>query len=246
MLSLNPSYYGSVFVTPKTIVEKYIKMASFCALKSLLWILNNQGGNFSVEKIAKAIGSSVADTNEAIEYWVNEGILIKNGESAVAPSPTVSDSHLKSKEAENKPEKEETKKAEKAPAPEIKLVRPTYEQVVKRIAEDENIAGLLNQAQIMFGKSLGYNNQSAIIQMYDDYGLGIDVILTLIQYCISTGKNATAYMLSIAKKFYDKNIDTLEKANKFVDDSNKVIVIYNEFCQFTGLSLIHISEPTRP
>ena len=24
MLSLNPSYYGSVFVTPKTIVEKYI------------------------------------------------------------------------------------------------------------------------------------------------------------------------------------------------------------------------------
>ena len=56
MLSLNPSYYGSVFVTPKTIVEKYIKMASFCALKSLLWILNNQGGNFSVEEIAKAIG----------------------------------------------------------------------------------------------------------------------------------------------------------------------------------------------
>lgn len=236
MLSLNPSYYGSVFVTPKTIVEKYIKMASFCALKSLLWILNNQGGNFSVEEIAKAIGSSVADTNEAIEYWVNEGILIKNGESAAAPSPTVSDSHLKSEEAVKTSEKPNSNSSEKAPAPEIKLVRPTYEQVVKRIAEDENIAGLLNQAQIMFGKSLGYNNQSAIIQMYDDYGLGIDVILTLIQYCISTGKNATAYMLSIAKKFYDKNIDTLEKANKFVDDSNKVIVIYNEFCQFTGFS----------
>ncbi len=235
MFTLNPSYYGSVFVTPKIIVEKYIKMASFCALKSLLWILNNQGGNFSVEEIAKAVGSSQADTKEAVEYWVNEGILIRNGDSTPVPSPTVSDSHLKKEEvkAEKKPAAEVK---DKPSAPEIKLVRPTYEQVSQRIAEDDNIAGLLNQAQIMLGKSLGFNNQSAFIQMYDDYGLSVEVILTLIQYCINIGKKSTAYMLSVAKIFYEKDIDTLEKANEFIDRNKKVMKIYEEFCQFTGIS----------
>lgn len=235
MLTLNPSYYGSVFVTPKVIVEKYIKMASFCALKSLLWILNNQGGNFSVEEIAKAIGSSPADTKEAVEYWVSEGILIMSGENSAVPSPTVSDSYLK-KEEDKKPEIKAPEKEEKAPAPEIKLVRPTHEQVSQRIAEDDDIAGLLNQAQIMLGKSLGYNNQSAFVQMYDDYGLSVEVILTLIQYCINIGKKSTAYMLSTAKIFYEKDIDTLEKANEFIDRNKKIMKIYEEFCQFTGLS----------
>lgn len=235
MLTLNPSYYGSVFVTPKVIVEKYIKMASFCALKSLLWILNNQGGNFSVEEIAKAIGSSPADTKEAVEYWVSEGILIMSGENSAVPSPTVSDSYLK-KEEVKKPEIKAPEKEEKAPAPEIKLVRPTHEQVSQRIAEDDDIAGLLNQAQIMLGKSLGYNNQSAFVQMYDDYGLSVEVILTLIQYCINIGKKSTAYMLSTAKIFYEKDIDTLEKANEFIDRNKKIMKIYEEFCQFTGLS----------
>lgn len=235
MFTLNPSYYGSVFVTPKIIVEKYIKMASFCALKSLLWILNNQGGNFSVEEIAKAVGSSQADTKEAVEYWVNEGILIKNGDSTPVPSPTVSDSHLKKEEVKEE-KKPVAEVKDKPSAPEIKLVRPTYEQVSQRIAEDDNIAGLLNQAQIMLGKSLGFNNQSAFIQMYDDYGLSVEVILTLIQYCINIGKKSTAYMLSVAKIFYEKDIDTLEKANEFIDRNKKVIKIYEEFCQFTGIS----------
>lgn len=235
MFTLNPSYYGSVFVTPKIIVEKYIKMASFCALKSLLWILNNQGGNFSVEEIAKAVGSSQADTKEAVEYWISEGILIKNGDSSPVPSPTVSDSHLKNEEVKSE-NKSATEVKEKPSAPEIKLVRPTYEQVSQRIAEDDNIAGLLNQAQIMLGKSLGFNNQSAFIQMYDDYGLSVEVILTLIQYCINIGKKSTAYMLSTAKIFYEKDIDTLEKANEFIDRNKKIMKIYEEFCQFTGIS----------
>ncbi len=235
MFSLNPSYYGSVFVTPKIIVEKYIKMASFCALKSLLWILNNQGGNFSVEEIAKAVGSSQADTKEAVEYWVNEGILIKNGDSTPVPSPTVSDSHLKKEEVKSE-NKSAAEVKEKPSAPEIKLVRPTYEQVAQRMIEDEEISGLLNQAQIMLGKTLGYSDNSAFIQMYDGYGLSSDVILTIIQYCINIGKKSTAYMLSTAKIFYKKDIDTLEKANEFIDRNKKIMKIYEEFCQFTGIS----------
>jgi len=235
MFTLNPSYYGSVFVTPKVIVEKYIKMASFCALKSLLWIINNQGGNFSVEEIAKAIGSSPADTKEAVEYWINEGILVKSGEIAPVPSPTVSDSHLKAEDAK-KEEKTVPEKIEKPSAPEIKLVRPTYEQVAQRMEEDENIRELLNQAQVIFGRSLGYSYQSVILQMYDDYGLGFDVILMLLQYCVNNDRKATAYMASIAKLFYEKDINTLEKVNEFIDQSKKAVEIYREFCQFTGIS----------
>ena len=79
MYSLNSSLYASVFVVPRDIVDKYIKMASFCAVKSLLWILNYRGGAFSVSELAKSIGSSEADVKEALDYWVNEGVLVCDG-----------------------------------------------------------------------------------------------------------------------------------------------------------------------
>ena len=84
MYSLNSSLYASVFVVPRDIVDKYIKMASFCAVKSLLWILNYRGGAFSVSELAKSIGSSEADVKEALDYWVNEGVLVKDGETVAA------------------------------------------------------------------------------------------------------------------------------------------------------------------
>lgn len=231
MFKLNSEYYNSVFVVPSVIVEKYIKMASFCALKSLLWILKNQGSNYSVAEIAKAVGSSEADTKEALEYWVSEGILITDGSQPV-PSPVKSDSYLSKQEnAESKP-KDDLKKA----APEIKLVRPTMEQIISRMSEDKTIEGLFNQAQIMLGRTIGFDMQSAILMMIDTYGLPIEIILDLFQYCIDIGKTSNAFILSVAKAWYEKDITTPEKAQQYIKEHNCADKIFSEFRQFTGIS----------
>lgn len=233
MYRLNSEHYGSVFVLPSVIVEKYIKMASFCAVKSLLWTIKNQGSNYSVEEIAKAIGSSVADTKEALDYWVNEGVLLSDDVTS-APSPIKSDSHLKEETVVNTDNREvkETKKE----VSEIKLVRPTLEQIVNRMNEDKTIEGLFNQAQAMLGRTIGFDMQSAILMMIDTYGLPIEIILDLMQYCIDIGKSSNAFILSVAKAWYEKDITTPEKAQQYIEEHNSADKIFREFREFTGIS----------
>jgi len=231
MYSLNASLYSSVFVVPRVLVDKYIKLASFCAQKSLLWILNYQGGAFSVADIAKGIGSSEADVKEALDFWVNEGILVEDGKQPVAAEQTKSDSHLLKDKDDKKKEyvkKEIVIKEE--------LIQPTDKQVSLRINEDKRIKDLMLQAQSMLGRTFGYDTQAKFIQMIDGYGLPYEIILILIQYCIDIGKTSNAFMLSIAKSWYNKDIFTPEQAYEYINTHTKAQKIYYEFRLHTGLS----------
>lgn len=234
MYSLNASYYSSVFAVPSVLVDKYIKMASYCAIKALLWILKTQGGNFSVAEIAKAIGSSEGDTKEALDYWVNEGVLTENGKAPV--SPVVSDSELKKKVPE-RTEKISPANTDKKTESEIKLSKPTMEQIAVRMEENSSIKGLFNQAQEMLGKTIGYNMQASLLMMYDDYGFGFDVILTLLQYCVQKGTTSTAFISGLAKSWYKQEIFSLEAAHEYIDSHNELDRIYLQFKQFTGITL---------
>ncbi|MDO4847798.1 MAG: DnaD domain protein [Clostridiaceae bacterium] len=231
MYSLNSSLYASVFVVPRDIVDKYIKMASFCAVKSLLWILNYRGGAFSVSELAKSIGSSEADVKEALDYWVNEGVLVKDGET-VAAQPVTSDSHLlkdKAEKAEKPAEKKEVEIKEE-------LVLPTYEQVVTRMNEDKKIEELINHVQFMLGRTTGQDMNARLVQMVDGYGLPIEIILRLIQYCVDIGKTSNAFILGVAKSWYKNEISTLEQADEYINSHSRAQSIYNDFRMLTGLT----------
>ncbi len=231
MYSLNSSLYASVFVVPRDIVDKYIKMASFCAVKSLLWILNYRGGAFSVSELAKGIGSSESDVREALDYWVNEGVLVRDGETAA--EPLKSDSHL----LNDKDVKSEEKPAEKNEAVmKEELVLPTYEQVVTRMNEDKKIEDLINHVQFMLGRTTGQDMNARLVQMVDGYGLPIEIILRLIQYCVDIGKTSNAFILGVAKSWYKNEISTLEQADEYIDSHSRAQSIYNDFRMLTGLT----------
>lgn len=233
MYNLNPALYGSVFVVPGEVVDKYIKLASFCAIKTLLWILKNRSGDFSVSDISKGIGSSEADVNEALDYWVNEGVLVKDGESAAEYSPVSSDSHLLSKDEKKAPANDS--KADISSVHE-ELLLPTYEQVAVRMDEDRSISDLINQIQIMLGRSTGYDMNARILQMIDGYGFEAEIILRLIQYCIDQNKTSNAFILSVAKNWYKNEIFTLEQADAYIDEHGNAQGVYNEFRVLTGLT----------
>ena len=79
MFNVNPALYGSVFAVPSVLTDKYLKLASPAAIKVLLLILRNPGEDFTVEELSKRIGYCKADTLDAVEYWISENVLVKNG-----------------------------------------------------------------------------------------------------------------------------------------------------------------------
>ena len=63
-----------VICLPKTIAEKYIKLASEYQIKTLL-VLMSAGGTAEPKDIARAIGCTENDAKEFLDFWADEGLL---------------------------------------------------------------------------------------------------------------------------------------------------------------------------
>ncbi|MEG0546846.1 MAG: DnaD domain protein [Oscillospiraceae bacterium] len=231
MLALSPHLYGSVFVMPTIITDKYIKLASPVAIKTLLWILRNQSGNFSIPEMSKAIGESESDINEAIEYWCGEEILF-DLESPKKASPLKSDVEYIEKDSLKKPVQS---------LPEIKLSKPTQTQIIARINEEDDIKMLMNEAQLILGKTIGQDTQSVLLMIYDGYGLKVEIILTLLQYCVGISKASTAYISKLSKVWAEKEINSLEKANAYIEKHSNANILFQKLKPLTGIAT---PEPT--
>lgn len=137
MFNVNPALYGSVFAVPSVLTDKYLKLASPAAIKVLLLILRNPGEDFTVEELSKRIGYGKADTLDAVEYWVSENVLVKNGTAFTSETVESGKPDDSGVNAQNKSEHRASCVAvpEKRPLPEIKIAKPTLEQISKRMEE---------------------------------------------------------------------------------------------------------------
>lgn len=90
-----------------------------------------------------------------------------------------------------------------------KLTTPEINELAD---QDENIAYLLQETQAVLGKPLTPVSTDIVVAMYSYYGMQPDLILMLIQYCVSIGKDNLRYIEKVAADWLDKGIDTHEKA----------------------------------
>ncbi|MBE6782464.1 MAG: DnaD domain protein [Ruminococcaceae bacterium] len=224
---INPVKWNTSFVVPAEVVDKYLRLAGSVQIKVLLWFMRHSADEKSIEELSKDIGVSVADCADALTFWTETGILVKSDNiqhASVKPEPEI---------IKNEPEKvTHTAKI----LPEIEPIKPTAEQVAARGVESEEIRFLFNEAQSRLGKTIGYDGQSVLLMMHDSYGLPVEVIVTILEYCASVGKTSTAYISKIGKDWSEKEIDTLEKADEMINELKSVDGLWNDLRVKTGIS----------
>ncbi|MBQ7549744.1 MAG: DnaD domain protein [Clostridia bacterium] len=219
--SINPAAFGEMFAVPGRVVDDYIKLASPVQLKAMLWIFRHASEPVEPERIAPCIGYSAADVADALVALCEWNVLISDGKKAVAPS-----------EPEKSPEKAQSAKA---PLPEIQPVRPSYEQIIRRCKESPQINDMFNDIQQILGKTIGYDGQSVLIMMHDQYGLPFEVIYMLADYCVSIGKSNFAYMAKVGRDWGEREIDTLEKADEQIKILRSCNSVWQQFAQMAGI-----------
>ncbi len=213
---INFSLLGEPLVIPSVIADNYLKMASEVQIKSILWIFRHPSDVANPNEIAKKIGKSAAAVEEALLYWASVGVLESDGaaekvQQAAAPA------------------------AVQKQLPEIPDFAPSYEQIIKRCEESPELEEFFNEIQGILGKTLGYDGQSTFVMMHDSYGLPFEVIFMLVSYCVSAGKPSYKYMGKLAKSWSEKEIDTIEKADRAISNMNTVQKVWAEFTRFTGI-----------
>ncbi len=191
---VNAAVWNGVFAIPNCVVDEHIKKAGGQQIKVLLFLLRHQGEEIDAKSVAKGTGIDLSDVKDAFQYWKEAGLVYEDGE--IPPN---------------------VKKAEdKAALHALPDVAPTYEQVAARTLEDANLRALFNEVQLKLGRTIGYGDQAKLLMMLDYYGLPVEVILTLVEYCVGKDKGNLAYISKVAKDWGEREINTLEKADAYL------------------------------
>ncbi|NLB35901.1 MAG: DnaD domain protein [Clostridiales bacterium] len=217
---VNPDAWGYAFAVPSIVVDNHIKMAGAIQLKVLLWLLRNSPEEADINVISRAVGKTSEDVTDALAFWVECGVLLKDGQ---APA------HVNSE-----PEKSDVAKAEQKVLAPIPPARPTSEQIKARCGESEDIRFLFNEAQTKLGKTIGYDGQSTLLMMHDQYGLPVEVVLMIIEYCVSVSKTSLGYISSVGKDWGEREIDTLEKADEQIEALKSCNALWKKLAQAIG------------
>ncbi len=226
--SVNPSAFKSIFAVPTDIVDKHIRLANEHQLKVLLWILRNSPDNPNIDEMCKALKMNISDANDYLQYWILTGVIAgEDNEIISRPSNVVSE-----KSNEVKPVISSSPTiAESIATPS----KPSSIEIAKRIDESPEIGYLFNEAQQKLGKTIGYDGQCTLLLLHDHYGLPVEVLFMLIDYCVSIGKTNYGYIQTVGKDWGTREIDTLDKAAEQISVLRKTNSLWREFAKNAGI-----------
>lgn len=220
-------WQNGMFNVPSDIVDRYIRLASEYQLKALLFIFRNNGRSSSAQ-IAKALGQTVGDIDDLLEFWIDEGVLFIDGQAVVQSAP-VSD-----KSDENITEKPAKPKKETLSAP-----RLSPKDIVTAQKENEDICVLLNEAQVILGRTISQAEQEMLVNMVNYYGLKVEVIMMILEFYRSERERGKAlgvsFVNTMAKDWADEGINTVADAEAKLQSIAHSDRLWNEIVAITGI-----------
>ena len=194
---LNATELYSGFVVPTSVVDKHLKLASATHLRVLLWCMRFQ--NYNITSVAEGLKLDADSVEDAFMYWHEAGVLGKI-EEASSPEPCVPQNNEK-------------------PAPKHKAVsgssiKPTREEVAKRGLECEEIAFILHETELKFGRTLRHSEASTLTWLYDDQGLNASLILMIVGFAVSEGRPNIGFIERTAVDWVNDGVNDIESAEK--------------------------------
>lgn len=221
---------GAFFKVPTEVVDNYINpMTDPQFVMVLLWVFCRSRRNIDTEKLKQAFANARprVDVLDALDFWVKEGILEKDGTAEVRSAAKEEQSVVPLR-----PEFTEPAKPKLEPLP---IARPTNEQIMLRAKESDDVKALFNSVQEMLGRTIGFDMQCMLLMLHDTYGLPIEVILMLVEYCVSIDKSSTAYIEKMGRNWAEKEIDSIEKADERISVLRECNSLWTKLARMAGL-----------
>ncbi len=213
---INLGQWNAVFAVPACVVDEHMKLAGAAQLKVLLYLLRHAGEPVTLEALAFAVGQKTADTRDALDYWVNCGVLSAEEDRLQPPTAAAS---------ETAPEAAPAVPAAGLPAASVKnalgqgaaarvkdKIRYPFDECMRYVAEDSQLKNMLTAVEATLGKQLTHTEVTCFVTLVKWHGLPCTIVPMLIQYCKSIGKTSIAYMESTGIGWAAEEIDTFEKA----------------------------------
>lgn len=100
-----------------------------------------------------------------------------------------------------------------APSNPLTLQKAEFAKIVN---EDEAVAFLLAQAQLVLGRTLNYAESNSLVSLHCFYGLEVDVVLMLLTYCMKLKKTSINYIQKVGIDWANKGITNHIAAEEYI------------------------------
>lgn len=213
-----PNFYlnNQYVVLSSEFIEKHMPKANAAFVKVYLYALNiaQKGRKCEYAEIAGTLNLLESDVIQAFKYWSDEGVLNIENENILFPGATVYDA------SETVQEVSDDRTVQEADAiPEQKPgKRPEYTQaqVASAISDNPNLSDTMALAQEILGKPLNTGDIETLYWFYDGLKFSAEVILMLLEYCVSKEKRRMNYIEKVAISWHEQGIISMEAVNDFI------------------------------
>ena len=201
----------SVVAVPTDFIKNNMKDINGAFIKVYLYALYlasvNKSCNF--DEIAKELGLLESEVILAFETLDKKGVLSFDGENVTFYKASENNTTIIEKKDKN--------------------------NIKEELLENKALAELCTLAEQTFGRVLSNNDLEILYWIYDDLKLPSEVILIIIEYCISKDKTSMKYVQKVAITWKEQEINTLEKAIEFINKEEEKSSIFYRLRKTFGI-----------
>lgn len=219
--TINLGEWNDIFVVPRSVVNKHIKLAKEDFIKVLLVLLANSGSLLDEKTIGEICGISPENVADALLYWENCNIIkaCKDGEYKPSESFNAAKADSNAKEtiiAEKEPIKTHTI-AKNVKIKSSSAMAMTSFEISKRIESTDELKWVVSETERLFGRFLTQSETSVLVTMFDLAKVPADVIVMAVEYCVSIDKANVRTIEKTAYSWIDMGFDTHEKVEAYIN-----------------------------
>lgn len=233
-------------VIPRYFIETLMPFANPTFVKVYLYAFMLACDNLSIENsfIASQLGILESDVVGAFSYWQSVGIIRMDnasveflampdaqGAQPVQPSP------MQYQHTVQPIPQAPVQTAPPVPTPPPAMQTGTQlppeksynnTEVANAIRENEILSEIFVVAQSMLGKPLNPQDTTTLYSFYDWLGFQPEIILLLLDHCVSMGKTSMKYIEKVALSWHEQGLFTADKVTEYLENAqNKKTFLYN-------------------
>lgn len=223
MINLQNSRNTGVTVLTNNFIDNYMPEANGEFVKIyiyLLRLLSDTSAPFSLEQMADHFFCTERDIIRGLKYWEKKDLLtLTYRDKEDITDITLHIPPAKSEKADTlatpvKIPAATSKTSEPAEKPAAKTTSSLTPDRIKELKQNEEIVQLLYMAEQYLGKTLAATEIKQLLFFYDELKFSSDLIVYLIEYCVSHGHKSIHYIKTVALAWAEEGITTVSMAKE--------------------------------
>lgn len=221
---------------PIEFINKYMISANATYVKVYLYGLakcyENTGEELTNASIAEALDILETDVNKAWSYWKRVGLIYSEGKGNLVFAPIPAREQTKKEAAQNKEAEKPSsgKTAADALAPPVAM-----KEITQALIANPKMKETVSMAEQLLKRTLSRREINAIYNFMDWYQMSQEMVLVLLEYCVSTEKTSFAYIEKVAKSWNEEGINSLDAATKVLNRATKENKMINKCKRIFGI-----------